>query len=472
MTQRPPVQDQSRRRLLGRALALGGAAALTPLARLLAAAGKPEAIVGGYGQLRPVKDLTTGQRLLELPPGFSYRTFGWAGDPLADGTPTPAAHDGMGVIGKRGGKLVLVRNHELVSDTGAFGGEAICYDPAAGGGTVTLEVDARDGKLVRAVPSLAGTLQNCSGGVTPWGTWLSCEEYLHEGAPTDAVGIDSAARFMPRLTREHGFVFEVDPKGGRKPQLLYGLGQFRHEAAVVDPKSGICYLTEDRETHSGFYRFVPAVSGKLDGAGKLQMLRAKGASELVRGLRQGQTFDVEWVDIADPGQGHTPGRRDGSGVVTQGMAAGGTPFTRLEGCVVGEDTVWFVATNGGDASTGQVFAYRPRDERITLHFESTGVDSVSYPDNLCLSPRGGMLLCEDGHRLGQLLWGLSASGELFPFARNNCEIRNGPHGISGDFRGAEWAGSCYSPDGKWLFANVYHPGFTVAITGPWREGLV
>ena len=47
-----------------------------------------------------------------------------------------------------------------------------------------------------------------------------------------------------------------------------------------------------------------------------------------------------------------------------------------------------------------------------------------------------------------------------------------PQGFSGDFRRAEWAGCCFSPDGKWLFANVYKPGFTVAITGPWKTGLV
>jgi uncharacterized protein len=39
-------------------------------------------------------------------------------------------------------------------------------------------------------------------------------------------------------------------------------------------------------------------------------------------------------------------------------------------------------------------------------------------------------------------------------------------GLKGDFRGAEWAGACFSPDGKTLFANIYRPGFTVAISGP------
>ena len=51
-------------------------------------------------------------------------------------------------------------------------------------------------------------------------------------------------------------------------------------------------------------------------------------------------------------------------------------------------------------------------------------------------------------------------------------VLDGHRGFSGDFREAEWAGACFSPDGRWLFANVYEPGFTVAITGPWKPGLI
>ena len=45
-------------------------------------------------------------------------------------------------------------------------------------------------------------------------------------------------------------------------------------------------------------------------------------------------------------------------------------------------------------------------------------------------------------------------------------------GFAGDYSDSEWAGACFSPDGKWLFANVQEPGFTVAITGPWQAGLI
>jgi len=464
--------DASRRRLL-RGVASGSAALVaTRASRLLAAAGRPEGIVTGYGPLKPVADLTTGTSLLELPEGFSYRTLGWAGSPMAGDAPTPGAHDGMGVVAQRNGRLVLVRNHEVVSDTGAFGPSNIHYDPACGGGTLTLEIDADDATLHAARPSLAGTLQNCSGGTTPWGTWLSCEEYVYEAPQPQAVGVDSSARPLGKLAREHGFVFEVHPDGTRAPVALEDMGQFRHEAAVVHKASGDVYLTEDREPRAGFYRFVPKKRGELAAGGRLQMLAAEGAPDLRRGLRVGQAWKVRWIDIDEPGRAHTPGFRDGSGVVNQGLAAGASAVTRLEGCFATDNAIFFTATNGGDASRGQVFVYHPHEQRLSLLFESTGLDAIDYPDNLCFSPRGGLVVCEDGKRDAQMLWGLGLDGKAFPFAKNNVVLDKALNGFTGDFRGSEWAGCCFSPDGKWLFANIYAPGFTVAITGPWKKGLI
>src|SRR5690606_31910909 len=106
-----------------------------PLGRLLANAGAPLGHVRGYGPLRPVRDRNTGLELLALPEGFEYITFGWAGEPLEDGTPTPRAHDGMGIVRTEGSVVTLVRNHEVVGVDGGFGPAASQYDPACGGGT-------------------------------------------------------------------------------------------------------------------------------------------------------------------------------------------------------------------------------------------------------------------------------------------------------------------------------------------------
>ena len=450
-----------RRRFVRGAAAL----ALLPHARLLAAAGAPRIAAAGYGPLRPVRDRNTGLNLLSLPEGFEYVSFGWAREPLANGGPTPGAHDGMGVVAQRGDEIVLVRNHELVGDTGAFGPASVHYDPAATGGTSTIAFDAKTGRASRAHASLSGTLQNCSGGVTPWGTWLSCEEFVL------APGEQAAKGRPETLTRQHGYVFEVDPAGG-PARPLPGLGVFRHEAAAVHAPSGHVYLTEDRDPRCGFYRFRPKHRGRLDGDGVLEMLRCRERTDLRAGIALGERLRCDWVPIDSPTRGHTEGAHDGLGVFQQGAAQGGAIFTRGEGCFATDEQVYFTCTNGGSAACGQVFAYDPKHSTIALVFESPDLATLDYPDNLCFSPRGGLVICEDGSRDRTLVQGLSADGALFPFARNEVVLDGEPFGHVGEFRGAEWAGTCFSPNGRWLFANVYTPGFTVAITGPWKRGLI
>jgi hypothetical protein len=460
---------ETRRRLLRGGALFAGAALAAPAARLFAQAGAPTP-GAGYGPLRPVRDLNTGLPLVALPAGFSYVTFGWVHEALDGDEPTPGAHDGMGVVRARGSVVTLVRNHEIVGDLGAFGPDRVVYDKAAGGGCTAIAFDTATGKAGVARAVLGGTVQNCSGGATPWGTWLSCEEFIHE--PHARGALDRIFAPLTRLRREHGFVFEVDPDGRTKPEPIVGMGQFRHEAAVVHTRSGAVYLTEDREPEAGFYRYVPKTPGRLHDGGKLQMLKVAGATDLRGGFARGTTWKTGWVDIDDPDHANSAGTRDGLGVLRQGVAQGGAIFTRLEGAYANGDAIYFTATNGGAGACGQVYAYYPDAERLTLVFESDSQDQLDYPDNVCFSPRGGLVLCEDGDRRGMLIQGLSAAGELFPLARNNVILDGNPNGIVGDFRSTEWAGACFSPDGKWLFANVYHPGFSIAITGPWKDGLV
>src|SRR5262245_27217760 len=71
-------------------VAAGGLALAGPFGALAArvAAAAPNRD-GGYGPLAPAVDQTTGLELLKLPRGFDYMSFGWTGDPMVDGTPTP-----------------------------------------------------------------------------------------------------------------------------------------------------------------------------------------------------------------------------------------------------------------------------------------------------------------------------------------------------------------------------------------------
>ena len=465
MNPNDPTQVSRRRLLQSAGLGLGAAAlGLCPVGRALANTG-----IGphpGFGPLRPVKDLNTGLPLLQLPEGFSYTSLGWVGETLEGGVACPRNHDGMGVVRVEGGIVTLVRNHEIVTDPGgSFAPEAGTWDPDCGGGTVTLRFDTANGRFVDARPSLSGTLVNCAGGSTPWGSWLSCEEIVFDEGQQVPVSDD----YVHTMKHSHGFVFEVPADGLSAAEPLVAMGQMKHEAAAVDPVSGIVYLTEDQQP-AGFYRFLPKRPGELARGGRLQMLQAVGVPDLRTGRRAGEVFKVRWVEIEHPEKGRGEDGK-GRGLVRQGQAGGASLFTRLEGVVFGRGCVYFTATNGGDAQCGQLWAYRPGEETLELVFESPSPDVLDFPDNIALSPRGGMVICEDSTQPAQRLWGRTAGGGLFELCRNNV-VLEGFRGLEGDFRGEEWAGVCFSPDGKWLFANIYQPGLTVAITGPWKDGLV
>ena len=278
-----------------------------------------------------MRDLATGLPLLELPAGFSYRTFGWAGEALPGGVATPSRHDGMGIVAVDGDVVTLVRNHEMGRGD-SFAPAAATWDPRAGGGTVTLRFDTRRGVAVDACPSLSGTIYNCSGGITPWGTWLSCEETVEAGGGPSS--------------RSHGWVFEVPATGIAAAHPPGGRGGLKHPAPPGDPAHG-------------FYRFVPAKRGDLRRGGQLQMLRAVGAPDLRRGRTPGERLPVRWVDIERPERGVDDAGGE-FGVLAQGAAGGASLFVRLEGCIADRDRVWFTSTSGGDAGCGQLWALHPR----------------------------------------------------------------------------------------------------------------
>lgn len=461
-----------------RGLLAGGAvaalAALGPFGALGArtAHAAPNRPVGeGYGPLSPVKDQATGLELLMLPKGFEYISYGWTGDRMADGKPTPSMHDGMAAFryesanpgrgkglangnqGRGNDDLVkLVRNHEKGGYTGAFTSPS--YDPAAEGGTTTLTFDSVNGKWLETVPSLGGTIRNCAGGPTPWGTWLSCEE---------TTNVNGEFR--------HGYVFEVPSDGSHSDSKpIKDMGRFSHEAVCVDPKTGIIYETEDTG-NSGIFRFVPNVKGNPGAGGKLQMMAVdKGHNYVTHGDDAGTEYKVSWVDVDNPDWG--PGEQT---AYQQGAAKGGASFSRGEGAWWGNDRAYFVSTSGGPARAGQVFQYDPATETMVLIFASPNREVLNAPDNITVSPRGGLVLCEDGSRQGQQMHGLTVDGEIFPFAQNNVDLTGGvPAGkvaSPGDYRRREWAGATFGGrKGDWLFANIQTPGITFAITGPWGRG--
>ena len=412
---------------------------------------------GGYGALRPA-----GPELA-LPNGFSYKVLSFTGKPMSDGNATPCAFDGMAAFALPNGHVRLIRNHENRdgSDTAKVKGDpSRAYDRKGGGGTTSLEVRiGKDGtaELVRDFVSLNGTIVNCAGGPTPWGSWLSCEE--------------SVAGRIDGWDQEHGYIFEVpvSAEGPVQPVPLKAMGRFVHEAVAVDRATGVVYETEDRTPTAGFYRFIPAAGKRLAKGGRLQMLAIEGRPNYDTGTGQkiGAPLPVRWVEIPDPDP--REGGNNPTAIFDQGFARGAARFARLEGCWYGDESIYFHATNGGDAEVGQVWRYRPtaadRGE-LSLVFESPSREVLDYPDNITVSPRGGIVICEDGEG-EQFLRGLTPEGAIFDLGRN---ILNQ----------SEFAGACFSPDGQVLFVNIMgstldagtEAGRTLAITGPWERGAL
>lgn len=474
----------SRRRFLGTAAAAIGGAVLGfgaldgLIARRARAAhghGTDRARLdeGGYGRLREVTRVephTGFEQTLLLPKGFDFALFGIAGTLLDDDARTPLAHDGMAAFSGPGGTVRLVRNHEdrnEPADSTPSGNRAeMRYDRFGGGGTSTLQL-AMNGRgepqLEGAWMSLAGTTVNCAGGPTPWGSWLTCEETTN--SPTTG------------WEKRHGYVFEVPSSAETtvEPVPLTAMGRFVHEAAAVDPHSGIVYETEDRDT-AGFYRFVPNTPGKLAEGGRLQMLKVRDAPryDTRQGQRQGESLPVEWVDIDDPDPHEAD--LDPLAVYRQGLDREGATFARIEGCWwAGAGAVYFCCTDGGDACEGQVWEFAPAQRSgasLTLVYESPDPGVLSHPDNMTVSPNNALLLCEDppsSSRDTHRLQGLTRDGRVFPLCESDT--------------GGEWAGATFDPDGHVLFVNLQGPtsgeptgradaGRTIAIWGPWERGAL
>lgn len=523
-TSRRATGQISRRNFLrATGTAAGGIALATPLSNLQArqASGAASSLrpEHGFGPLEPVADETTGLPLLKLPRGFSYQSFGWTGDVMDDGTLTPDRHDGMAVVDlrfsfRRGLELVLIRNHERgAAEPGnplpfIGGGLAPTYDgftlpglvDGIGGGTTELYYGFRG--FTGSTANLAGTLVNCAGGPTPWGSWLTCEETTIRGSVIGAA--------------DHGYVFEVpSPRHGpASARPIVEMGFMDHEAVAVDPRRGDVYLTEDNGPNSGFYRYRPNDArprvGALEKGGRLEMLKVAGVDNAdLREVTPGERFDVEWVPIPEPNadpEGFSPpaeglppiegvGR---SGPFLQGEAAGAAIFARGEGCWYspsrGRGVVYFVDTSGGPAGKGVVWALelaggrrgrgrgRGRRDRLTAIFVSPSEEVADNPDNITVSPRGGIVVCEDGggqvidgeRTFGTRLLGIRRNGRSFVFAENNIVIDSAlpdkPFIAPDDYRGREFAGATFSPFGSTLFVNIQTPGITFAIRGPWWRG--
>ena len=419
--------------------------------------------------------------ILDLPNGFSYQVLSTAGDRMDDGFLVPLLPDAMATFGDGKGKTILLRNHEM--GYGSWRGdfdeeqakllgalpEHLTYDATRDdghcmGGVSTIVYDTRSGLVESEFLSLVGTVRNCAGGLTPWNTWITCEETTQSA---DDV-----------FSKDHGFNFEVTASAKQQlqePVRLPDMGRFNHEAVAVDPASGIVYETEDAGD-SLIYRYLPNKPGHLVEGGRLQALALREqascdtrnwledgmdpedpAARPKTEIETGTRFDVRWIDMQEIDS-------PSGDLRLRGFDRGAARFARGEGMWYGEGSVFFVCTSGGRWHQGQIWRYTPspvegtdgelaKPGQLELYCEPKERGLIENADNLTVAPWGDVIVCEDGGGVDFLV-GITPDGQLYRLARNALSE-------------AELAGATFSPDGSTLFVNIQGDGLTLAITGPW-----
>ncbi|MBK7407631.1 MAG: DUF839 domain-containing protein [Saprospirales bacterium] len=403
--------------------------------------------------------------IFDLPAGFTYTIISRTGEIMSDGLLTPDRPDGMATFPGAEGRVILLRNHELMpTHAGPFGADGALaanvpenkiYDQGSGtqvcpGGTTTLIVNETTLEVERSFLSLAGTLNNCSGGPTPWGSWITSEEMVLNGGQSG-------------YQKDHGYNFEVPVSGEiglADPVPLKAMGRFRHEAVGVDPKTSIVYQTEDMEDGL-IYRYIPNVPGQLSQGGRLQALAIKGMKSLDTRNWEGQAFplnkpmEVEWISLDN-----VDGPDD---LRFRGFQQGAAVFARGEGMWFQNQECYFACTSGGQKKLGQIFRYIPspfegtsREQKqpgtLELFLQPENSTLARWADNLTVAPWGDLVVCEDNPN--PFLFGVTPDGRIYKLGRN----------VGYE---SELAGCVFSPSGQTLFVNIQVAGLTLAVQGPW-----
>jgi secreted PhoX family phosphatase len=358
-----------------------------------------------------------------------------------------------------------------------------------------LATDARGNRVAELV-GLSGTVRNCAGGPTPWGSWLTCEETLITAGATWTGGGQTGT-----YEKNHGYVFEVLPARSEEqiPLPIKAFGRFEHEAIAIESNRKRAYLTEDASGPNGLVyrwtappgvRLAKGIANRLgDTAGTfeaMQVLLDDGSVlpdvAYITSAQLGRPFKVAWAAVPDREAVTTPIRSQfADGTVTRGKKFEGI-WSDGNGAYIVNSFAFGANDLPADAvkHDGMVWYYDFADQTITLvtyfpHITAAEGEGpfpgradmyFDGPDNVTVTPWGTLVLAEDGVRASHVLSAVPG-GPTYAIARNQLVIgtSNGSPVFS------EFTGPTFTPDGAILFVNIQNPGMTLAITGPWSDYL-
>lgn len=395
---------------------------------------------------------------LRLPAGFTSRVVAASLLPVQGTTHLwHAFPDGGACVPTEDGGWIYVSNSEFPPPTDipvatsllATLGLALAAVPGlpvlpATGGVGAIRFDA-SGAVVDAYPVLTGSLSNCAGGLTPWGTWLSCEEW------EDAVGLGAYGA---------GLVWECDPFGEVPAAPRPDLGRFKHEMAACDPVRQRIYLTED-QPDGLLYRYTPA-PGTWGSSAAL-------SGGVLEAMRIGPGGGTTWLPV--------PNAANPSGPLRSAVP-GATPFDGGEGCLYDDGRV-YITTKGDD----RVWVHDVEAATMVVLYDAADHASpvLTGVDNLAVTASHDLLVAEDGGDLEVVT--ITPEGVVASVVQMTGP-QHGAEGLDPLPLVSEVTGLALSPDGNRLYFNSERgngiaglpigpgPGILYEVTGPFRGGTL
>lgn len=313
-----------------------------------------------------------------------------------------------------------------------------------------------------------GTLANCAGGVTPWGTFLTCEENYQDFYGD--VDFKSKKRSKSRLAWEqfhperhpyqYGWVVEIDPKTG-KAQKHAGIGRFAHECATCNLASDgrtVVYSGDDKAGEF-IYKFISDRPNSL-ASGKLY----------VADIKNGKWVSLDINDQPILKQNF----KDQTEVLIHareaGRLVGATPCDRPEDFEIqpGTNNVFLTLTNnkGRQNYHGSILKIEEtNNDPLALTFKASDFavggegSGFSCPDNLIFDKSGNLWMVTDisGGAMNKPPYNSFKNNGLFYFPMSGPDAGKAIQ-VGSAPKDAELTGLSFSSDNKTLFLSVQHPG--------------